>query len=626
MPKLKQTTERIRRISISLPLLLLASALATAAEETKELTPVEVVGTRTNRSLEMASPSISLYREEDIQERQWDTLTDVLASMPGTTLVQSGQEGSLASLFTRGTNSDHTSVLLNRRKLNPGFSGFYALGQISLAGVTQVEFHRGAASTLWGNEGMGGVINIRTNTFSAEDNPGIASVEAGSFSTLNAGVNQKFSRDQWRGNLALSRKNTENNLPNHELDQWTGQAYLERSWNDEWSSDLQVFSYHSEIGLPGNRKSPGYPQMQDFQRDQTWLISPGVSYQPDSRSQFRGFYSHSRNDLRGLTTSAFGQTFNDFRTRSDQLDFQWDFQFRESWLLSTGINYLNLDFLQTDLNQPAAAPPLTDDNWNSWSAFSQIQGRLGPAWSVSAGLRYDDYSDFDSPWTGKVTTAFQPGSGPWTFFGELATAYSIPQAFDVFGQFGNPNLNAEEMDSLEIGVKVQPKDGRWNASALLFFNDLHNLIDFTPQFTTENIGSAETRGLETAFSLNATESSTLWAQYTYLHAINRDSGARLARRPSHTLQAGFTTRAIANLVLGAEIKGVADREDIDGGTFQQVDAGDFWVARLTARYSFPQLPLTATLRIENLLDEDYDPIDGFAAPPLAAYAGLETRW
>ena len=617
---------------MSIALLALACCLPAALYAANEgedppliLDAMEIVGTRTERPLDWASPSISVFSGETIRQRQWDSLTEALSAMPGVALAASGQKGATTSLFTRGTNSDHTSVLLNGRRLNPGFSGFYSLGQIPLTGVTQLELHRGATSTLWGAEGLGGAINLRTDGI--ETTPtGFASVEVGSLATLNTDLSQTFRNQALRGNVSLSRQATDNDLPNHQLEQMSGQAYFQNDFSDSFTAELQVYGYDSRIGLPGNRKSPGYPQLQDYQEDTLWLVSPGFRWKPSDTQNFRAFFSQSENNLEGFTTGSFGVSFNDFRTRSSQLDFQWDAELHPDLLLTAGATYLNLDFFQVDLNQPGSAPPLTDNNWNSLSLFSQLQWSPNPDLSLTAGLRYDDYSDFDSPVTGKGVIAYRPNQGPVTFFGKIASAYSIPQAFDVFGSFGNPDLDAEEMDSFEAGVKFLPENANWTLSLITFQNDLHNLIVFTPSFSTDNVGESRTRGIESVLRTAPNENLQLWVQYTYLEAENLDDGTRLARRPAHTIQAGVDSRLGERLQLTSEILWVADREDVDGGTFLTVDMPDYLLARLTARYSFESVPLALTARFENLFDESYDPVDGYAGSPFAAYFGAELSW
>lgn len=592
-----------------------------------ELDTLVYVGTRTPLPLEKSSPSISVFRQDDFSLRQWDTLVDVLGAASGTHVARSGQEGALASLFTRGTNSDHTTLLLNGRRLNPGFSGFYSVGQLPLTGNTQVEIQRGATSALYGAEGIGGVINLRTDQHLDQDGQdGQARLEAGAFRSLNSALNHQFARAGWRGNVAVSRQATDNDLPNHQLRQWNFQSHLETSLSPVITADLQLFAYDSSIGLPGNRKSPGFPQLEDFQDDQLWMISPGLTIQPAPGHQLRAFVSHSENNLRGLTSSSFGTIFNDFRTRTTQVDIQYDLGAGEKLLWSAGIGYQNLDFLQVDLNAAPGAPPTTDNRWQSWSAFLQQQWQITEQLRSTAAVRIDDYSAFDSPVTGHAELAYNPGSGPLTVFVKAARAYAIPQAFDIFGAFGNPELDAEKSESYEAGFRFLVPDLNWALAAVAFQNNLKELIVFTPQWVTDNVGKARTRGLELSLRGDLGVRARYWVQYTYLEASNLDNQTRLARRPRHTAQTGFQWQALDPLALSAEFLWVADREDIDGGTFMTISPPDYHVARLAARWEFENSPFALTARVENLLNRNYDTVDGFAAPSRAAYVGLAARW
>ena len=70
---------------------------------------------------------------------QTDGLAETLRTVPGMLIVKTGQVGAQASLYSRGTQSDHTVVLLDGRKLNGGFSGLYNLGQLGLGGYSAIE-------------------------------------------------------------------------------------------------------------------------------------------------------------------------------------------------------------------------------------------------------------------------------------------------------------------------------------------------------------------------------------------------------------------------------------------------------------------------------------------------------
>ena len=87
----------------------------------EELDPMVVVESRTPQPLKDVSPWVTRISGDELDQRQVYNLTEALRNVPGMAVIRSGQEGAQASLFSRGSQSDHVSFLYEGRKLNRGF-------------------------------------------------------------------------------------------------------------------------------------------------------------------------------------------------------------------------------------------------------------------------------------------------------------------------------------------------------------------------------------------------------------------------------------------------------------------------------------------------------------------------
>ena len=172
-------------LSLSLALGL-ASLPAGAAGANDELQSIVVTATRIPTPQSQIASSITVITAEDIANRQDQSLPDALKEVPGLNLVQSGGPGGQTSIFMRGTNSNHTKVLVDGIDLsdpsNP--TGAFDFGHLLLQDVQKIEVLRGPQSGLYGSDAIGGVVNIITK--SGEGPAQVtASLQGGSFDTFN---------------------------------------------------------------------------------------------------------------------------------------------------------------------------------------------------------------------------------------------------------------------------------------------------------------------------------------------------------------------------------------------------------------------------------------------------------
>jgi len=138
------------------------------ADEAKTIDTVQVTANRSELALEKALASVTVISRADIERSQVTDVADLLSQQAGLDVVRSGSTGGNVSIFTRGSNSNHTLVLINGVRINTATQGNYDFSNLPLAMIERVEIVRGPRAALWGSDAIGGVINIFTrekNTF-----------------------------------------------------------------------------------------------------------------------------------------------------------------------------------------------------------------------------------------------------------------------------------------------------------------------------------------------------------------------------------------------------------------------------------------------------------------------------
>ena len=159
----------------------------------QKLSDVVVSATRSGTPLDQMSLNTTILTKEVLESSPDQTIDQVLKNVPGVFLndvpyYQKDPTGQ--SINVRGLGYGRTLVLIDGLPANDAFYGTVQWNLVPMSSIESVEFVRGGVSSLWGNYGMGGVVNINTKTpkNSGQD----VSVSYGSFATGNVAASKDF--------------------------------------------------------------------------------------------------------------------------------------------------------------------------------------------------------------------------------------------------------------------------------------------------------------------------------------------------------------------------------------------------------------------------------------------------
>jgi len=629
-----------------------AAEEASADESSGTLPTYVVVSTRTPLGLDRVSPSVDYVSEEEIERWQDRDLVDTLNRKSGMSLITAGGIGAQTSLFTRGTESNHTAFFVDGRRLNPGFGNQYALEYLNLGNLRSVQIQRGASSVHYGSSGIGGVVDLETRSgLDQSELTGSLSGELGSNNYRRGAFSTRYGSEQFGLSLAGAALSTDNERRND--------AYESEFLNGRFDFKItEVLSFEwiglysdSEKGLPNSVLNP---KPEDEQETENWLLSPGFRYATDELS-VHAFYARSESeaDLDQMN-EAFAPVFpfaslgffpvsNTIEVDSDELDLQVDYSINEDVLMSFGGVYRRDEASNSNLNTFSPLDPAVpySETFEQAGAYAQLLWLLRD-FEIRAGLRYDNYTQFDGQTTGHLEVIYPLDSLNAALFAKVASSYAPPGAADLaFDSNATTALEPEESVSYELGWRQSLLDDSLTYSVVLFRNEIDELIDFvydpmTFRFDSVNVEQATTEGVEFQLLYAGIEDLELGLGYTYLTAVadyqddprtafvfgapDPNSDIRLARRPRHLLQLSAIYSFTESFRAGVHGTGHFDREDIDPSTFVLTDAEDYFVVSLVADWQINQ-SWSVFARVENLLDESYAPAAGFPALGRAGYLG-----
>lgn len=292
-----------------------------------------ISATRNERLVTSLPVSSIVVDAEEIQNKQLTNLSDLLVELPGITTVPDfgGGEG----IQLQGIDSEYVLVMIDGVPVVGRSAGTFDVNRIALQQVEQVEIVKGAASSLYGNEALGGVINIITkspiqktiqfsskyatnNTFnifgSIQDvfaNGGY-SINARHYQTNgyrfnesglsqvtpynNQEVNGKLEIDlsesaiiKLRGRYFQQKSEDEFIDDNILTDEWNTQLKVEKEWNNDFhtSLDFAVTNYKNQYDVQDVFYNQWYVQPEvRFGWKDTFLAGLGLKNESLNRSYF----------------------------------------------------------------------------------------------------------------------------------------------------------------------------------------------------------------------------------------------------------------------------------------------------------------------------------------------------
>lgn len=623
--------------------------------------PVVVSETRTEKPLSQATGSVFVVTRDQLEQRQFPYLREVLRDVPGLTIVQSGSRGGATSLFTRGGEADFTMVMIDGVKVNDAGGGF-DFANLTTTNVERIEVIKGPQSALYGSDAIGGVINIITRKGSGptrvvgEIMGGVGRGDGSNMGTHQerVGVNGSTGKIDYSAEWTRMDHAGQYGLNNKFLNSvFSGNFGVRATDNLQFRSNFRYtdstfqFPTDSVFGV-------GYPPIDPNQGQERTLLSFGTSatYQMNSWWEHVVQWSHLESrykfyDFNDPIPSDFGSSQTDGTQRRDMLDYHTNLRMGTGVWQGTaatfGVEFQEERMTQSSVGFTSASTGLSRRNMGY---YAQLQGVYADRLFITPGIRVEENEYFGQFVNPKLSGAYIHKETGTKIRGSVGRGIRAPSfneliGFPNFGIPGNFNLKPEEATSWEVGVDQDILEKNLTASVTWFHNDYTNLIVLNTG-VNQNIQGAETEGLESQLRWRATPALSFVLTHTYLKTEVTDigpgqnfgglfvAGGRLLRRPEHSGNVQVDYRA-KTWGVNLMVLGTGDRVDRDfsvGGS-PRIKNAAYWRADVSGWYAlgrFEGADWKAKLRIENLTDTHYQEAYGFQNPGIFAMAGLEAAF
>ncbi len=610
----------------ALAALLGATTLVTpaTAQEVFALDEIVFSATRLPAPRDSVGASVSVVTRADIEASGDQQLSSVLARLPGVSVDQLGPIGSLTNLRMRGASTGYVAVFVDGIRVDDptATSVSFDFGALTTADIGRIEVLRGSQSALWGGSAVGGVINITTLADAAPGTTQTAAIEGGSFGTISARYGFTRRTDATALAFNLSHLRTDGFSA---ADENEGNTEADRFRSTRASVSLRhALSETVTLGVAGfvqrsRAEYDGFPPP-------AFVLADQDNFQRRRELGARVFAEVAV----GESTQEFG--LSAYRIRRENIDdnprTSRGQRLRIDWLGSTPVGPdFTLVYGADSQRETGRYPNLPTGRESETVTGVFVQGLWAARDDLDVAVvgRVDRNSDFGTFNTGRASIAYRPIQG-LTLRGAVARGFRAPSIDERFGDYGtfvgNPDLTPERSTSAEVGVDYDFAGGA-RLSATVFSLDISNLIVTTASFDSlENIaGKSRREGLELEGELPLGDRFTLSGSYTYTDARSQ-TGARLGRIPRHDIGLTLDSRLTDRLRNTTTLRALAGRPD-DG--FPASGMPSFAVLNTAFAWALTD-QAELTVRIDNILDRQYQLAQGYGTSDRALYVGLASRF
>ena len=548
--------------------LLLSTPIAQADEVSPDvfaLPDIIVTATKTDMDKKEVPSTVEVITQEDIKARGAHSLKDIMRSAANISLIRSTGRDAIS---IRGFESRFSTILIDGKRISSEIDQNYELDRISLENVERIEIVRGPASSLYGTDALGGIVNVITKR--AKDPAFAMQFDHGRYSSADTNQYQFTFDSGKRGQYGVVISGSQ--FENDKSLKGNGTAYApfgkRRNISlrlDYQPTDKETFtltsSYMDEDTQEYTYKQTAAGATKVNLHDDNERYEYSLSYSKrdaDANLFLRAYLSeyYKKTYVYNLTSGVFmtygesHRTLPGFEARLTQnagVDhiLTYGGEYRPEKFRGTGVRTGQGIF---NVFYGGKTFPGSGIDIDYSALYVQDEWQVSPKLLAVTSLRYDDSNQFESNLSPKVGFTYKASSDSRVKL-NLSKGFRSPTPNQLYinssvnrnGRMitlvGNPGLESEKSDSYELSFEQDW--GKATGKVTYFTNKMTDMIEEVAVSTTqsqyENISKATIQGVETELLYPLSDRLTWSANYSYLDAVNDSTSTRLYNRPRHKI-------------------------------------------------------------------------------------------
>lgn len=581
----------------------------------ESLDEVSTIATKTKLNIDDMPAFVTILRQDKLLKLGVQDLYEALGLVPGVELSME-KTGAKKVIFRGAKEKGKISLMIDGITINNTYRGsIYHYLDFPIELVDRIEVIRGPGSVIYGSNAMVGIINIITkNTQESESS---SFLKTGSYSTIKGGFNYSLKNSFASFNLDSYYHKNDKRLD-------AGPDLAGTAKDDERLKDysLGIFGKKDHLNFIARYKRSdsglfyglgNYLTAADSNEhfiNETFFtqlsyentLSTDLDYTIDLG------YNHYKQKIQTqYSPAAYGgiRYSNNYSEQSVYAKTSLHSKQFDSQDIVVGIEYKGSYALHSDLsitNMPVTNTITPDVQRQIYSIYINDQISLLKSLDVSAGFRYDHYSDFGDAYSPRVALVYQL-SKDTNLKAMYSKAFRAPSWIELYSDIpgvslGDATLQAATSDTVEAGV-IHKVSSETTLKLNAYIYKISNMIyrDPTTRYYTQ-LGNNKFYGTELEYDGNILRSLYLNLNLSYVTGKD-DQGKELTQIANILANANAQYKLSANLTGGSLLKYVGKIKREEGDTRVPLDAS--FVFDQSFSYKYNSIEFIAS--IKNLFDE-----------------------
>lgn len=604
-----------------------ASTAMMAQTDTLALQEVVVTGTRQPTDVRHLPMTVTVIDRKTLtQNQQQNVLPAVMQQVPGVFVTSRGvmgygvSGGAAGGISVRGLSGSvgQMLVLVDGHPQYNGVYGHPISDSYQTMMAERVEVLRGPASVLYGNNAMGGVINIVTRGMHHDGVRTTVNLGAGSYGSVQAEVANQVRSGRFGSTVAAQYSRSDNHRPNMGFEQYGGYVKLAYDLGDHWDVYADLDLTHFNASNPGSTDKLKLEADQYITRGVASLVLENhFANTSGALSIYDNFGRHKIND--GYDAVGGTPQSDYFRSKDAVAGASWYQTMRlfRGNRLTVGADYQHIygrayytNRITGDVNMAGKRKMQSAHaHENEVAGYVDFRQDLSAYVTVDVGLRYDHHSQAGGEWVPQVGLVHRSLEG-----GELklsaAKGFRNPNAKDMY-LYGTANdqLEAERLWNYELSWRKRVGNFRYGVN--VFYAKGDNLIQ-TVAGKNINTGEIENCGAELEADLRLNEHWSFNTNHSLLHMENKVIAAPTYKgfMGANYHQSKWTVTA-----------GLQYLDHLYTAVGANEQSENVMLLNATVNYALTK-DVALWLRGENLLAQSYELNAGFPMPRATFMAGV----